>query len=140
MTFDHSQIICRNLEAARRFYGAATRPLGLAIIENAEDGFTLGRSEAQREAEPRPVLRVGAGEAGRTPCRLAFEAPDDVSVRAFFRAALEAGGREETLGYPGPRPADGGGGYYAARVTDPDGNHIECRWRRPARSEATLDA
>ena len=56
-----------------------------------------------------------------------LEAPDDYSVRAFYRAALEAGGRQ--LGYPAPQPTHGSGSYYAARVEDPDGNCIECGWR-----------
>lgn len=127
--FDRARIMSRDLPAARRFYAATARHLGLAIIEAAEDGFTLGRLNDMST----PVLRVKS--ASRTisdapetqPAMVALEAPDDYTVRAFYRAALEAGGRQ--VGYPGPQPTSGQYSYYAARVEDPDGNCIECGWR-----------
>ena len=128
--FDRTRIVSKDLAAARRFYAATARSLGLAIIEAEEDSFTLGRLADMAN----PVLRVRsaagraqANEPETVPTMVAFEAPDDYSVRAFYRAALEAGGRQ--LGYPAPQPTHGSGSYYAARVEDPDGNHIECGWR-----------
>jgi hypothetical protein len=129
--FSQSRIVSRNLGAARRFYSATARPLGLAIIEAQEDGFTLGRLSDMEH----PVLKVKAAdgfgeetaEAAGAPAYVAFEAPDDFSVRAFYRAALEAGGQQ--AGYPGPQPTEGQYSYYAAKVIDPDGNCIECGWR-----------
>ncbi|RYZ02965.1 MAG: hypothetical protein EON61_15670 [Alphaproteobacteria bacterium] len=124
---DRARIISRDLNAARRFYAATARPLGLAIIEAQDDGFTLGRLNDMSVA----VLRVKRAadvselqEAGPER-RVEIEAPDDYTVRAFYRAALEAGGRQ--VGYPGPQPTTAGS-YYAARVEDPDGNCIECGW------------
>ncbi len=127
--FDRTRIMSRDLTAARRFYAATARHLGLAIIEAEEDGFTLGRLSDMSQ----PVLKVKS--ASRTiadapetqPAMVALEAPDDYTVRAFYRAALEAGGRQ--VGYPGPQPTSGQYSYYAARVEDPDGNCIECGWR-----------
>jgi len=130
--FSQTRIVSRNLGAARRFYAATARPLGLAIIEAQEDGFTLGRLSDRSN----PVLKVKALAAAERaqeetpethPAHVAFEAPDDYSVRAFFRAAMEAGGRQ--LGYPAPQPTSGRDSYYAAKVIDPDGNCIECGWR-----------
>ena len=128
--FDRTRIVSKDLAAARRFYAATARSLGLAIIEAEEDSFTLGRLADMAN----PVLRVRsaagraqANEPETVPTMGAFEAPDDYSVRAFYRAALEAGGRQ--LGYPAPQPTHGSGSYYAARVEDPDGNCIECGWR-----------
>jgi catechol-2,3-dioxygenase len=125
-----SPIVSRDLTAAQRFYAATGRPLGLAIIEAREDGFTLGRLSDRSN----PVLRVQAVEADARddrpvtyPAHVAIEAPDDFTVRAFYRAAMEAGGKQ--LGYPGPQPTQGRFSYYAARVMDPDGNCIECGWR-----------
>jgi catechol 2,3-dioxygenase-like lactoylglutathione lyase family enzyme len=124
-----SRIVSRDIGAARRFYAATARPLGLAIIEVEADGFTLGRLSDMSK----PVLKVRAAatagdDAPETePAHVAFEAPDDFSVRAFYRAALEAGGRQ--VGYPGPQPTEGRYSYYAAKVIDPDGNCIECGWR-----------
>jgi catechol-2,3-dioxygenase len=126
----HSRIVSRDLSAARRFYSATARPLGLAILEARDDGFTLGRLSDTSQ----PVLRVKAADtngqddrAESFPTHVAIEAPDDFAVRAFYRAALEAGGRQ--IGYPSPQPTGGRYSYYAAKVMDPDGNCIECGWR-----------
>lgn len=127
---DRTRIVSRDIAAARRFYAATARSLGLAIIDARDDGFTLGRLADMAT----PVLNVKSA-AGRAydedpetqPAVVALEAPDDYSVRAFYRAALEAGGRQ--VGYPGPQPTAGPYSYYAARVEDPDGNCIECGWR-----------
>jgi len=56
---------------------------------------------------------------------VAFAAKDKAAVDAFYKAALENGGRDN--GPPGPR--EGAGAYYGAFVLDPDGNNIEacCR-------------
>ncbi|MDP3495621.1 MAG: VOC family protein [Hyphomonadaceae bacterium] len=127
---DRTGIVSRDLAAARRFYAATARSLGLAIIEAQDDSFALGRIADMST----PVLRVRSA-AGRThteepetqPTMVSLEVADDYSVRAFYRAALEAGGRQ--VGYPGPQPMQDGRSYYAARVEDPDGNCIECGWR-----------
>jgi catechol 2,3-dioxygenase-like lactoylglutathione lyase family enzyme len=127
-----TRIVSRDLPAARRFYAAACRPLGLAITAAQEDGFALG---LPTDAD-HPVLQVRAADAidraardqpETSPAHLAFEAPDDFTVRAFYRAALEAGGTQ--AGYPSPQPTGGRYSYYAAKVIDPDGNCIECGWR-----------
>ncbi|CAH1747508.1 protein of unknown function [Thauera humireducens] len=52
---------------------------------------------------------------------LAFQAQDRAMVDAFYRAALDHGGKDN--GAPGERPYHPG--YYAAFVLDPDGNNIE---------------
>lgn len=122
---ERTRIVSRDLNAARRFYAATARPLGLAIIEAEDDSFTLGRLSDMSVA----VLRVKrASDVSELEMSgpVAIEAPDDYTVRAFYRAALEAGGRQ--VGYPAPQPTTVGS-YYAARVEDPDGNCIECGWR-----------
>jgi hypothetical protein len=53
---------------------------------------------------------------------VAFNATSEEMVRAFHRAALDAGGSDD--GAPGPRP-DYGPDYFGAFVRDPDGNKIE---------------
>lgn len=125
---EFSRIVARDLAAARRFYAATAKPLGLRLVE-AGDGFEVGEGD-------RPVLRVEGADAmtrvvdeepETQPTHVALEARDGFSVRSFFRAALEAGGRQ--IGYPSPQPTGGQGSYYAARVMDPDGNLIECGWR-----------
>jgi catechol 2,3-dioxygenase-like lactoylglutathione lyase family enzyme len=51
-----------------------------------------------------------------------FTAASEAVIRAFHRAALEAGGTDD--GAPGPRP-DYGPEYFGAFVRDLDGNKIE---------------
>lgn len=53
---------------------------------------------------------------------VAFNAPTKAAVDAFYRTAIEQGGRCE--GKPGLRP-EYGESYYAAFVRDLDGNKIE---------------
>src|SRR5690606_14182631 len=66
---------------------------------------------------------------------LAFQARDPAMVDAFYRTALEHGGRDN--GAPGERPYHPG--YYAAFVLDPDGNNIEAVYHGPAdRSAASV--
>jgi len=126
-----SHITARDLETARKFYSATARSLGLSLVDLREDGFALGRP-----TDASPVLQVkvacaeerAASERPETqPTFVAIEAPDDYTVRAFYRAAMEAGGRQ--LGYPAPQPTEGRYSYYATKVADPDGNCIECGWR-----------
>jgi catechol 2,3-dioxygenase-like lactoylglutathione lyase family enzyme len=53
---------------------------------------------------------------------VAFNATSEEMIRAFHRAALDAGGSDD--GAPGPRP-DYGPDYFGAFVRDLDGNKIE---------------
>jgi predicted lactoylglutathione lyase len=56
---------------------------------------------------------------------IAFVASSKEMVDVFYKAALEAGGRDN--GKPGPRT--GAENYYGAFVLDPDGNNIEAAYR-----------
>ncbi|OQX68780.1 MAG: hypothetical protein B6A08_08800 [Sorangiineae bacterium NIC37A_2] len=53
---------------------------------------------------------------------IAFRAENRAQVRAFYEAALRAGGTDN--GPPGPRPHYHEN-YYGAFVLDPDGHNIE---------------
>jgi hypothetical protein len=128
---DQSRITSRNVDAARRFYAATCRPLGLSIIDEADGGFAIGRAGIGVLMRVQPANAAGHEDdrPESLPAYMAFEAPNDFTVRAFYRAALEAGGREHLLGYPAPQPTDGRFDYYATKVADPDGNCIERGWR-----------
>jgi predicted lactoylglutathione lyase len=65
------------------------------------------------------------------PTHLAFETDSRNKVDAFYRAALEAGAKDN--GAPGYR--DYSPGYYAAFVLDPDGNNIEAVWYDPSKEK-----
>ena len=115
----HISIGVSDVARARRFYDAALAPLGAKCLY--EEGGALGYGGG---GGPRLWL-LGAGAA--VPSNIAglhvcLEAGRRAAVDAFHAAALKAGGRDN--GKPGLR-ADYGENYYAAFVTDPDGNRIE---------------
>ena len=134
---DHTGFVVTDLAAARRFYDAVARALGLGTIDNGPDAFLLGRSAE----EPIPYLWIGqlipsywapGSRPGINQMHIAFTAPDKAAVDAFYAAALANGGRDN--GPPGPREGNGDDGYYGAFVLDPDGNNIEaCARGRAAR-------
>lgn len=128
---DHTGIVVTDLKAARRFYDAIAAALGLATADNGPEAFLFGKSAD----EPIPYLWIGTlipsywiegSRPGINQMHVAFRAGSKAMVRAFYDAALEAGGRDN--GPPGPRRDFG---YYGAFVLDPDGNNIEAAYRGP---------
>jgi catechol 2,3-dioxygenase-like lactoylglutathione lyase family enzyme len=123
---DHIQLVVRDLPASQRFYEAVFKALKVPLGGTGEDYFwadELFVSTAQSQAAQGALT-------GRH--HLAFQAEDHAMVEAFYKAALENGGREN--GKPGERPYHPG--YFAAFVLDPDGNNIEAVYHGPAKRSA----
>jgi catechol 2,3-dioxygenase-like lactoylglutathione lyase family enzyme len=127
---DHTGIVVSDLAKARRFYDAIAGALGLATKEIMPEAFVLGKSQQ----EPIPYLWIGTlrpsywaegSRPGLNQMHIAFSVPSKDVVDGFYKAALEAGGRDN--GKPGPRT--GAENYYGAFVLDPDGNNIEAVYR-----------
>ena len=123
---DHIQLVVRDLEASRKFYGALFEVLELPISGEGEDFFWVDElfiSTADSEAA-----------AGKLTGRhhLAFQARDRAMVEAWYKAGLKAGGANN--GAPGERPYHPG--YYAAFLIDPDGNNVEAVYHGEARKSA----
>lgn len=122
---DHSGFVVTDLAAARRFYDAIAKPLGLMTADNGDQAFLLGRSVTEYPylwiGTLRPSYWVEGSRAGLNQMHFAFTADSEATVDAFHKAALAAGGRDN--GPPGPR--EGVKDYYGAFVLDPDGNNIE---------------
>ena len=123
---DHIQLVVRDLEASRKFYGALFEVLELPISGEGEDFFWVDElfiSTADSEAA-----------AGKLTGRhhLAFQARDRAMVEAWYKAGLKAGGEDN--GAPGERPYHPG--YYAAFLIDPDGNNVEAVYHGEARKSA----
>jgi catechol 2,3-dioxygenase-like lactoylglutathione lyase family enzyme len=116
---DHLHLRVKDLEASRRFYAAALKPLGLEVQSGPGHFFV-------------DELWVDRAEDHVSRVHLSFQAADEAQVRAFHAAALEAGGTDN--GAPGER--DYHPGYYGAFVLDPDGNNIEATYHGPARRSA----
>lgn len=128
---DHTGIVVTDLKAARRFYDAIAKPLGLATADNGPESFLFGKSKE----EPIPHLWIGTmipsywvegSRPGINQMHVAFRADSKATVKAFYDAALGAGGKDN--GPPGPRRDFG---YHGAFVLDPDGNNIEAAYRGP---------
>jgi catechol 2,3-dioxygenase-like lactoylglutathione lyase family enzyme len=120
---DHVHLRVANVAVSKRFYSAVLEPLGLSIDQSGDGWFQCDE------------LFVNGVDDARTPVsrvHLAFQAKDQAAVKAFYRAALAAGGTNN--GPPGER--DYHPGYYAAFVLDPDGNNIEAVFHGPVRRSA----
>ena len=123
---DHLQLFVRDLPASQRFYSAILQVLDIPLGGSGDDYFwadELFVSTADSQAAQGALT-------GRH--HLAFQARDRSMVDAFYRAALDAGGRDN--GTPGERPYHPG--YYAAFVLYPDGNNIEAVFHGDAKRSA----
>ena len=114
---DHMSVKVKDVERAKDFYTAALAPLGYVRGIEYPGGLQL-----HVEGEPGDVWVAPLPEGGEpVPAHVAFLAKDAEQVKAFYEAALAAGGTDN--GAPGPR--DYHPGYSAAFVHDPEGNNIE---------------
>jgi len=120
---DHLSIQCADVAASAAFYDAALAPLGgVRVLEFGEIiGFGVGDT---------PDFWLGPQTTGEgfRESHIAFTASDRAAVRAFFEAAVGAGGEvlHEPRIWPQYHP-----GYYGAFVRDPDGNNVEAVCHTP---------
>src|SRR5690349_13926472 len=102
---DHLSTYATDFEATRRFYEAALKPLGsgaaLELVATWDQAFPTRRMAAFGP-DHQPVFWVIEQREASTPRHVAFSARSAEAVKAFHRAALQAGGRDN--GAPGPRP------------------------------------
>lgn len=112
---DHIQLVVRDLSASRTFYTAVLAVLKVPMGGGGDDFFWADELFVST-ADSRAAQGALTGRH-----HLAFQAQDRAMVEAFYKAALENGGKDN--GAPGERPYHPG--YYAAFVLDPDGNNIE---------------
>ncbi|MGL4234549.1 VOC family protein [Tabrizicola sp.] len=119
-TFLYLTLGTNDVTRAARFYDAALAPLGFIrrSTEADEVGYGLPDDRRTRIWITRPFDGKPATTGNGT--MPAFFAPTEEAVRAFHKAALQAGGTDE--GAPGLRPY--GPTFYAAYVRDPDGNKL----------------
>jgi len=123
-TVDHVTLVVSDYARSKTFYEKALLPLGIKVVMDFGQACGFGRAQ-------KADFWIGAGLASFhkpehlkviTPTHVAFAARDRAEVEAFYRAAMEAGGRD--FGAPGVR-AHYHPDYYAAFVLDPDGHDIE---------------
>jgi len=126
MIVDHIGLAVRDFGAAKAFYRRALAPLGIEVILEGDGWATLGR-------DGKPEFWFGVHGIPPGPIHIAFAAESRAQVRAFHRAALAAGGRDN--GAPGVR-AKYHPDYYGAYVFDPDGHNIEAVCHKPESGQA----
>lgn len=117
---DHIKIRVVNLAKSKAFYKKSLAPLGLKIVLGSAKesywGFGLNKD---------PFFEIQQSDKkhlAHTNVHLAFKVKDKKTVKAFYGAALDAGGKDN--GAPGRCP-EYTEKYYAAFVFDFDGNNIE---------------
>ena len=123
---DHLQLVVRDFEASQRFYTAVLAVLEIPVVSLSETSFFADELVVSALDSPE-ALGVLTGRH-----HLAFQAKDQATVDAVYRAALAHGGRDN--GAPGERAYHPG--YYAAYVLDPDGNNIEAVFHGDAHRSA----
>ena len=119
--FDHVVFGVSDYAASKAFFLKALEPLGVAVLSEGPLGLELS-------ADGKTSLCICETQERPAHLHLAFTAENRQQVEAFYRAALEAGGKDN--GAPGLRPQYSGK-YYAAFVIGPDGHNIEVVCHEP---------
>jgi catechol 2,3-dioxygenase-like lactoylglutathione lyase family enzyme len=116
--FDHVKFGVSDFAASKAFFLKALEPLGVVVVSEGSPAYGVELCPPQSKAS----LCLFQTEEKPAFLHLAFAARNRHQVDAFYRAALEAGGKDN--GAPGLRPQYSGK-YYAAFVIGPDGHNIE---------------
>jgi catechol 2,3-dioxygenase-like lactoylglutathione lyase family enzyme len=120
---DHIGIQVTDLDTSVAFYTQALAPLGYVLVMRLERSAGFGIAG-------KADFWIGIGKP-TDKLHVAFRAKGRSDVRAFYTAAMAAGGTDN--GPPGIREVYHPN-YYGAFVCDPDGHNIEAVCR-----EAYLD-
>jgi catechol 2,3-dioxygenase-like lactoylglutathione lyase family enzyme len=119
--FDHVLFGVSDYAASKAFFLKALEPLGVAVVLEGPLGLELS-------PDGKSSLCICQTEEKPAHLHLAFTAENRRKVDAFYRAALQAGGKDN--GAPGLRPRYHAN-YYAAFVIGPDGHNIEVVCHKP---------
>ena len=121
--FDHVKFGVSDYAASKAFFLEALKPLGVDVVSEGSPTYGVELSSKGEDS-----LCLYQTEEKPAHLHLAFTAKHRPQVDAFYRAALEAGGKDN--GAPGLRP-NYHANYYAAFVIAPDGHNIEAVCHEP---------
>lgn len=119
--FDHVVFGASDYAASKAFFLHALEPLSVAVVLEGPLGLEIS-------TDGKSSLCIFQTDEKPARLHLAFTAKNRDQVGAFYRAALEAGGKDN--GAPGLRPQYHAN-YYAAFVIGPDGHNIEAVCHTP---------
>ena len=125
---DHTSLSVSDFNAAKAFYTAALKPLGVTVLMEFPKAVTGNFDIAGLGSNGKPFFWLA--DAGRTTPKvhIAFLASTRAEVDAFYKAAIAAGATDN--GPPGIRamyhPT-----YYGAYVIDADGHNVEAVCHQP---------
>ena len=123
--FDHVKFGASDYAASKAFFLEALAPLGVTAVAEGPPEYGV---ELCAEGNNTSLILFKTAEKP-AHLHLAFTAENREQVDAFYRAALQAGGKDN--GAPGLRPKYHAN-YYAAFVIGPDGHNIEAVCHQPA--------
>ena len=121
--FDHVKFGVSDYATSKAFFLKSLEPLGVTSGAEGEPSYGIELCGASNSS-----LCLFQAEDKPAPLHIAFVASTREQVKAFYRAALEAGGKDN--GAPGLRP-NYHANYFAAFVIAPDGHNIEAVCHAP---------
>jgi len=119
--FHHIGLAVSDYDKSKTFFIRALAPLGIELVMEVQGWAGLGKGG-------KPELWFGTHAQTQQPLHLAFVAETREQVRAFYQAALAAGGKDN--GPPGIREVYHPN-YYGAFVIGPDGHNVEAVCHAP---------
>jgi len=121
MIIDHIGLAVSDYDRSKAFFTQALAPLGIALVMEVQGWAGFGKNE-------KPEFWFGRSTERQMPMHIAFAAETRSQVRAFYQAALTAGGKDN--GAPGIREIYHPN-YFGAFVIDPDGHNLEAVCHQP---------
>jgi catechol 2,3-dioxygenase-like lactoylglutathione lyase family enzyme len=125
---DHTSLSVSDFAAAKAFYTAALKPLGMTVLMEFPKAVTGNVDVAGLGSNGKPFFWLAAAGKTTPQIHIAFAAASRAEVDAFYKAAIAAGGKDN--GPPGIRaiyhPT-----YYGAFVLDADGHNVEAVCHKP---------
>jgi catechol 2,3-dioxygenase-like lactoylglutathione lyase family enzyme len=115
MIIDHIGLAVGDYEKSKQFFSRALAPLGIELVMEIGGYAGYGKNG---KAE----LWFGSGGEIQRPMHIAFIADSRDQVKAFYAAAMAAGGTDN--GPPGIREIYHPN-YFGAFVNGPDGHNVE---------------
>lgn len=105
---DHVSLQVGDFGASRRFYTEALAPLGYEVLHEYPGALAMGRNQ-------KPDFWIASADYQTSGTHIAFTADKRSVVEAFYRSAMNAGGKDN--GAPGVRE-EYHSQYYGAFVLD----------------------